>query len=482
MINLRPILLILGVLLATLGSAMMVPALYDLTVGNPDWQVFAFSAVLTVFVGVGLAFANRGRPEKLTVKEGFLLTNLVWVALTAFGALPLYWSELDLSFTDAFFEAMSGITTTGSTVMTGLDQTAPGILLWRALLQWIGGLGIIVMAISVFPLLQVGGMQLFKIEAKEIEEKVMPRAVDIARWLALIYVGLTLLCGVAYYAVGMTAFDAVIHAMTTLATGGFSSHDASIAYFSNVRVELVGIVFMCAGGLPFLLYVQAVRGRPRQVLGDSQMHWYFGTIAIFIALAWIAYQTTPPQPELKRMVTITFNVVSVMTTTGYATTAYDNWGGMAMTVFFILMFVGGCQGSTSGGIKIFRIQVIFEMISVRVKSVIYPHGVFVERYNDQALSEAIMSAVMAFFFLYLLSFAVIATLLGLMGLDPVTALSSSATAISNVGPGLGPIVGPVGNFLPLPDAAKWLLCFAMLLGRLEVLTVMVLMMPVFWRA
>lgn len=482
MIELRPILLVVGVLLATLGCAMMIPALYDLAVGNDDWRIFSFSATITLFVGVGLAFANRGRTESFTVRQAFLLTNLAWLALTAFAALPFAWSQLGVSYTDAFFEAMSGITTTGSTVLSGLDQMPPGILLWRALLQWIGGLGIIVMAISILPILQVGGMQLFRVEAKEMEEKVLPQAAQIARWITLIYVALTVLCAIAYYVVGMTAFDAVTHSMTTLSTGGFSTHDASVAYFASIPVELVATVFMCLGGLPFLLYVRVLQGKPWLFARDPQVRWFFGTVAIFVALAWIAYQTTPPQPELRRLVTITFNVVSILTTTGYATTAYDNWSAMAVVVFFILIFVGGCSGSTSGGIKIFRFQVIFQMIMVRAKSIVYPNGVFIPRYKGTALSDKVMTAVMTFFFLYLASFAVIAGVLELLGLDTLTAMSSAAQAIGNIGPGLGPIVGPVGNFASLPDTAKWLLAIAMLIGRLEVFTVIVLFTPAFWRA
>lgn len=482
MIDLRPVLLVLGILLATLGCAMMLPALYDLALANDDWQIFAASSIITLFVGIGLAFANRGRTESFNIRQGFLLTNLAWIVLTGFAALPFSWSQLELSYADAYFEAMSGLTTTGSTVIVGLDTAPAGILLWRALLQWIGGAGIIAVAIAILPILQVGGMQLFRIEAKEMEEKVFPQAAQIARWISIVYLALTAICAVAYYFAGMTAFDAVTHSMTTLATGGYSTHDASIAYFASVQVELVGIVFMCAGSLPFVLYVRALQGKPQVLFRDTQVWWFFGTVAIFVALAWIAYQTTPPQPELRRLVTITFNVVSVLTTTGFATTAYDNWSPMAVAVFFILTFVGGCSGSTAGGIKIFRFQVIIEMIRVRVRSIVYPKGVFIPRYKQAALSETVMTAVMTFFFLYLASFVVISALLGQLGLDPLTAMSSAAQALGNVGPGLGPIVGPVGNFAPLPDTAKWLLSMAMLIGRLELLTVLVLLAPAFWRS
>lgn len=478
----RPVLLVVGILLATLGCAMMLPALYDLVLENNDWQIFAASSIITLFVGIGLAFANRGRTENFNIRQGFLLTNLAWIVLTSFAALPFAWSQLELSYTDAFFEAMSGITTTGATVISGLDTAPPGILLWRGLLQWLGGLGIIVMAISVLPMLGVGGMQLFKIEAFDTAGKVLPRATQIAASLVSLYVVFTIICAVFYYLAGMSVFDALVHAMTTIATGGFSTRDASLAYYANEWVEIVAIVFMTIGSLPFVLYVKAWHGRISDLFMDSQVRWFFGAIALFSVLAWFAYQSVHAEPHETRAITIVFNVVSVMTGTGYATTAYDNWSAMAVALFFILMFVGGCSGSTSCGIKIFRFQVIFEMIRVRMKSIVHPHGVFIERYNGLPLSGTVTSAVMAVFFGYLFCFAISATALGLLGLDNVTALSSAATSIANVGPGLGPIVGPVGNFAPLPDAAKWVLSATMLVGRLEILTVLVLLTPAFWRS
>jgi len=482
MIDLRPILLVAGVLLATLGCAMMIPALYDLAVGNDDWQIFAFSSLITLFVGIGLAFANRGRAEDISIKQAFLLTNVAWIALTAFGALPFVWSTLDVSYTDAFFESMSGITTTGATILTGLDKAPPGILLWRGLLQWLGGLGIIVMAISVLPMLGVGGMQLFKVEAFDTAGKVMPKATQIAGSIVLIYIIFTFLCSLAYHLIGMTPFDAVVHALTTISTGGFSSHDASLAYFSNEWVEVVAIIFMTIGSLPFVLYVKAYQGRISSLFNDSQVRWFFATVLIFSILAWISYQSAHAEPHETRVITVVFNVISIMTGTGYATTAYDNWSAMAVVLFFILMFIGGCSGSTSCGIKIFRFQVIFEMIRCRLYAVFYPKGVFIERYNGAPIADTVMSAVMAVFFLFLVTFAITAIILQQLGLDTITALSAAASCVSNVGPGLGPIVGPVGTYATLPDAAKWVLSFAMLIGRLEVFTVIVLFTPVYWRS
>ncbi|MGI9382718.1 MAG: TrkH family potassium uptake protein, partial [Methyloligellaceae bacterium] len=405
-----------------------------------------------------------------------------WLALPAFGALPFAWSALQMSYTDSFFEAMSGITTTGATVISNLKDAPPGILLWRGLLQWLGGLGIIVMAISVLPLLQVGGMQLFRVEGFETEGKIMPRATQIAGSLSALYLGATSLCTAAYFVAGMNLFDAIVHSMTTIATGGFSSHDASIAYFSNPTIEFVAVIFMIVGSLPFVLYLRALKGNAWTLFADSQVRWFFGALAIFVGLAWISYETALGEPLETRLLTIVFNVTSVMTGTGYATTAYDNWSSMAIVLFFILMFIGGCSGSTSCGIKIFRFQVIFQTIRARLRSLIYPNGVFVEEYNGAPIPDTVTSAVMGFFFVFLLCFAITAGLLSLLGLDLVTSLSAAASAVANVGPGLGSTVGPVGNYSTLPDAAKWILSFAMLLGRLEIFTVIVLFAPAFWRA
>lgn len=482
MIDFRPIFLVVGILLATLGCSMMLPALYDLTLGNKDWIVFAAAACVTLFFGISLAFANRSQNRDLTIKQAFLLTTASWIALTAFAALPFYWSELNLSYTDAFFEAMSGITTTGATVLTNLDHTQPGILLWRALLQWLGGIGIIVMAIAVLPMLQVGGMQLFRMESSDTSEKILPRATQIAGSISLLYLTLTCTCAIGYYFAGMRLFDAVAHSMTTIATGGFSTRDASIGDYDNSLIEIVGIIFMILGSLPFVLLISALRGRASTLFGDSQVRWFLTIVLICITLAWIAQLGINEVQHSTAWRNAAFNVVSIITGTGYATTDYGIWSNFSATLFFCIMFIGGCAGSTSCGIKIFRFQVIFQSIKMRVLHFIQPNGVFIPRYNGHALAENVSRAVMSFLFLFLLSFAALSALLGVLGLDTVTALSAAASALNNVGPGLGPEVGPNGTFAKLPDLAKWLLSFGMLLGRLELFTVLVLFTPAFWRA
>jgi len=480
MIDLKPVLLAVGILLSTLGAAMLLPALFDAAAGNPDWSVFAASAGVTLFVGGGLTVSNWGRSRDLTIKQAFLLTTVSWVALTAFAAIPFAWSSLELSYTDSFFEAMSGITTTGSTIITDLREAPPGILLWRGVLQWLGGLGIIVMALSVLPMLKVGGMQLFRVEGFDTAGKILPRATQIAGELAVLYIVLTAVCASAYNMLGMSAFDALVHSMTTIATGGYSNHNASIGHFASVPIELTAVVFMVLGSLPFALYLRALHGDFRTMLRDSQVRWFLGTIAVFTVVGVLAHGPGAPGTGSGIYVDSLFNVVSIMTGTGYATTAYDTWSPLAMSLFFILMFIGGCSGSTSCGIKIFRFQVLFQGLRQKVRLMFHPHGVFLETYNGRPLSPDVISAVTTFFFLYIGTFAVIAVLLELIGLDTISAISGAATAISNVGPALGDTIGPAGTFASLPDSAKWVLCVAMLLGRLELFAVLVLLLPAFW--
>ncbi len=485
MYDLRPILLVNGVLLAALGVAMLVPALVDAFAGNSDWQVFLTAAGVSVFIGGGLVIMNRSGPgggmTHLSVPQAFLLTTSVWVSLTAFSALPLVFTNLGLSYTDAFFEAMSGITTTGATVIVGLDDAPPGILLWRSILQWLGGIGIIVMAIAVLPMLQIGGMQLFRLESSDTSEKILPRAAQIASGLTYFYIGFTLLVFVSYWIAGMTSFDALNHAMTTVATGGFSTHDASIGYFDATHIEWVVIFFMILGGMPFLLFIAALRGKAGMLFRDDQVRLFLVIIILTTAAMTIWHlhgKTVPGEHAVRASV---FAVVTNLTGTGYGAEDYSAWGPFGSALVLLMMFIGGCAGSAACGIKIFRVKVLLELIKVEIRKVLHPHGVFVPRYNKRPISEDVLSSVGSFIFLYIAIFVGIALALAAIGLDFETALSGAATSLSNVGPGLGPVIGPSSTFASLPDAAKWILSGAMLLGRLELVTVLVLFSRRFWR-
>ncbi len=480
-LDFRPVILVAGILIATLGLAMLVPAVVDLAANNSDWVVFVASSLLTTLVGLSLFAATRGTPRGLSTRQALLMTSVSWIALVAFGALPFVWSGIVPTYTDAFFESMSGLTTTGATVITGLDNAPPGILFWRGLLQWLGGLGIIVMAIAVLPMLQIGGMQLFKAEAFDTAEKILPRATQISSSITLVFIGFTLACWILFLAAGMPANDAIIHAMTTVATGGFSTKDNSIGYFNSAAIDWITIVFMILGSIPFILYVQMLQGRLWPVFRDSQVRVFLGLLVIATIIAWLMAHLGEYHVGLDGLRYAAFNVVSITTGTGYATTDYGIWGPHAISFFFVIMFIGGCAGSTSCGIKIFRFQVLFEAIRQHINQVMYPHGIFRPKFNGRPIDQRVIASVMSFMFLYVISFGVIAFALILTGLDTTTALSGAGSAISNVGPGLGTVIGPAGTYASLNDTAKWTLAAGMLLGRLELFTIMVLLLPRFWR-
>jgi trk system potassium uptake protein TrkH len=478
--DLRPILYVTGILLCTLAASMILPILVDLFHKNPDWRVFFFCMSFTGFLGGALVLTNSGKKFHITMRQTFLLTTVSWLTLALAASAPFAMSGLEMSITDSVFEAVSGITTTGSTVITGLDNAPPGILLWRAILQWLGGVGIIVMALSVLPFLKVGGMQLFQTESSE-SEKALPRATQLAASIGTIYLGLTVICMFCYSLAGMESFDAWAHAMTTIATGGFSTFDTSFGHYNVAWAEIVAIIFMILGGLPFILYVKALAGNWKALFNDSQVRAFLKIIAsaIFIMVLYLTLQNSEPFLEALRRAS--FNVVSVITGTGYTNGDYGAWGGFAVIMIFFLMVVGGCAGSTTCGIKVFRFQVIYAVTKVQLKQLIHPHGVFTAHYNHRALPKGVASSVMSFFFVYALCFTVLAIGLSFIGLDFMTAMSGAVTSISNVGPGLGEIIGPAGTFQPLPDSAKWMMCAGMILGRLELFTVLVLFLPAFWK-
>ena len=482
MIDYRPLLFILGILLTTIAVVMILPAVVDGALGHPDWQVFAASSVITLFLGICLILGNRMDTFTFTIHQAFLLTTMSWLVIVCFAALPFMFSNLELSITDSFFEAMSGITTTGSSVITYLNEAPPGILLWRALLQWFGGIGIIVMAIAILPFLRVGGMQLFHMESSDTSEKVLPRAAQIAGAIGGIYVVLTLICATALWFFGMSPFDAIAHAMTTIATGGFSTVNGSVGEFENSSIDYTITLFMIMGSLPFVLYLQAVRGNPRQLFTDSQVIWFLSILSAAILSLTLWQWMIGGRPFFDSMRFVSFNAVSMMTGTGFTTTDFGQWGGFAVAVIFFLMVVGGCAGSTTCGIKIFRFQVIYASARCQIGRLLQPHGVFIPYYNKKPIPPDVSEAVMGFFFLFALAFAVLALGLSLLGLDFLTSMSGAATAIANVGPGLGNEIGPASTFASLPDAAKWLLSAGMLVGRLELYTVLVLFAPAFWRA
>ncbi len=479
---LRPLFSPLAGLLFALAAAMEVPALFDYIVHNKEWEAFQMSAIVTLFTGLALFLVRDRDSSHFSLKHGYLFTVACWILLPLYAALPFYWSSQDMTFTDAVFETISGLTTTGATILTGLEHLPPGILLWRALLQWIGGIGIVVMAISIFPVLKTGGMQLFKLESSETAGKIFPRIQDIAIGVFAIYSGLTILCALIYYSEGMGTFDAIVHAMTTLSTGGFSTTDQSFAAFPDKGIIWTGSIFMFLGSVPFSLMLFSMKKRQWSLFFlDSQVQIYaaFVCVVSFIC-AYLYYENSGAQDFFTALTLATFNVISVITTTGYAFEDYSLWGTFAPVLFFFLTFVGGCSGSTAGGVKMFRFHVLWLSCLQQLRRLIYPNGIFLQKIEGKPLNNELSQSVLIYIFMLIISFAVISTCLSFTGLDFTTALSGAATALSNVGPGLGAIIGPAGNFQSLPDSAKWILDIGMILGRLEYVTIIVLLQPRFW--
>ncbi|MGP1275394.1 MAG: TrkH family potassium uptake protein [Caulobacterales bacterium] len=479
----RTVIFILGVLLAALGAAMLVPAIIDLNVDATSAHAFFGSAVICGFVGGIMALAGRGDGFDLDPRGAILVTSGSWIVLSLAAAIPLQLSGIGMSWTDAIFESVSGITTTGATVLTGLQDLPAGILIWRAILQWIGGIGIIVTAMAIWPVLGIGGMQLFRLESSDKTDKALPRAGEIAGAVGLIYLVLTFACFIAYGFAGMDGLDAAAHAMTTVATGGFSTHDGSIGAWAHEGADLVALVFMLLAALPFLVFLRALQGRPDQIIADPQVRAFlitaFVACAVLTALLMLNDVETGTLPAWRAAAV---NAVSVMTGTGFGSADFAAWGTMPVMIFFVLMFVGGCAGSSTCSIKIFRHQIAASAMLTYLHRYARPRAVRSVHYDGKPVPEATVRSVLGFVFLFFGAFAVSAILLSLIGLDPVTSLSGAATTIANVGPGLGEIIGPAGTFQPLPDAAKWVMSFTMLVGRLEVLTMLALFTPGFWRS
>ena len=479
--NNKTVFFAIGILLIILGVFMLIPFIVQLIYDEKN-STFLSSATVTVFIGILLVLANLEESRKLNLQQAFLLTTLSWLSIALFGCIPFLLSNLNLSFVDSFFESMSGITTTGSTVIINLDNAPKGILIWRAILQWLGGIGVIVMAITILPLLNIGGMQLFRVKGSDTTEKILPKTREVTIIISIIYLMLTYSCGIAYWLIGMGIFDSIAHSMTTIATGGFSTYSDSIGYFQNPKIEIVSIIFIILGSIPFIAYLKFVKGDKKIFFKDAQIKGLI-YILIFSVLLMFLYLIVYNKGYglLENLRISAFNVVSILSGTGYVTTDFSLWGKFPLIFFLFLMFVGGSAGSTTCGIKIFRFQILGYFVLNQIKKLVYPHGVFSIEYNNEKIDNTFMYSIISFIFLYFFIFFILAALLSLNGLDFVTAISGSASAISNVGPGLGYAIGPNGNFSDLPNLSKLSLSFGMLLGRLELFAVLVLFFPSFWK-
>jgi len=480
MSNYKTVFFTLGILQIILGVSMIFPIIIQIIFGELN-SSFISASLITIIFGTLFLLSNLDQDKKLNLQHAFLLTALSWFSVAIFGSLPFIFSDLNLSITDSFFESMSGITTTGSTIITDLNSTPKGILLWRAILQWLGGIGIIVMAITLMPIMNVGGMQLLKISSTDGSEKILPKTKQIAIRLIIIYIALTFLCALFYKIFGMKFFDSLTHSMTTIATGGFSNYNDSIGHFNNFKIEITSMIFIILGSIPFIAYIKYLSGTKNIFITDTQIKSFFKIIFFSILILFLYLVIFNKSFSEISLRSISFNVISILTGTGYVTQNFDNWGNFPLIYFLILMFIGGCAGSTTCGIKIFRVQILYLFIKNQLKKIIYPRGVFIIKYDNNNVNEKFMASIVSFIYLYIVIFFVIATLLSLSGLDFTTSISGAATSISNVGPGLGELIGPNGNFSQLPNFSKWVLSFGMILGRLEIFAILVLFLPSFWQ-
>ncbi|MFT6104909.1 MAG: trk system potassium uptake protein TrkH [Paracoccaceae bacterium] len=482
MFDLRPVGYVIGLLVALLGATMLVPMALDLFDGSDHWPVFLESAIITILCGGLIALSCENAMSKgLSIRQTFLLTTGVWLALPIFGALPFMLGATEARPVDAFFEAMSGLTTTGATVFSGLDVLPRGLLLWRSLMQWFGGIGIIVVAMVFLPELRVGGMQIFKTESFDTFGKILPRAAEIAAKILWIYLGLTVFGVVGYMTLGMSGFDAINHAFTSISTGGMSTKDQSFGAFKNGE-EYFACLMMLLASLPFVVFVQLLGFRFSSLFNNRQIQGYIQVICVaaFSLTAFLVISDSFPFERAIREAL--FNVISIISGTGYASVDYQEWGPAAAMTFFLLGLVGGCAGSTSCSIKIFRYQILFSAIKAHIQLIHSPHSMFTPRYDGRPVTEDVMSSVMSLFVTFIVTLGLLSVALGLTGLDFITSVSGAAAALANIGPGLGDIIGPSGNYAPLNDTAKWLLSAAMLIGRLELLAVYAILMVSFWRA
>ena len=401
----RSIMHIIGLLLCIEALAMTIPLITDLFYKNSDWDEFFLSSLITFFIGIVLYYSFRKEKIVIKLRQAFVLTILSWIIVALFASLPFIFSSANLNYTDSFFESISGITTTGATVINNIDSLHEGILVWRALLQWFGGIGIIVLAIAILPTLQIGGMQLLHMEQDDPYEKTLPKINHFVKELFVLYFVFTLICALLYYIFGMNAFDAITHAMTTISTGGFSTHNTSFAFFDSPKIELISIFFMIIGSLPFVIFIKFIHGEKKSIFQDDQIRLFFlilGTL-ILITTFWLK-DNFYNENFLYSLRISSFNITSVLTGTGFISSNYSLWGSFGLVIMIVIMFIGGCAGSTTGGIKIFRLQLLFRGAKTQIKKLTQPHGVFITSFNGRSVTDETFNSIMVFFFIYILVF------------------------------------------------------------------------------
>lgn len=477
------VLRILGLITIVFSATMLPPVVVSFLFRDGHWLPFVEAFAIVLVAGLAMWLPVRHVDRDLRLRDGFLVVALFWSVLGLAGATPLLLSDVpDLSFTDAVFEAVSGFTTTGTTVIAGLDHLPPSILWYRQQIQWLGGVGIVVLAVALFPVLGIGGMQLYKAEmpGPVKDEKLTPRITQTAKALWGVYVLLTAACAGAYAAAGMDWFDAIAHAFSTVATAGFSTYDASLGHFDSVAVDGVATVFMFLGGVNFLLHFSAWRAKSASAyFQDPQFRAYFWMLVAFsLAVSAHLYATGTYASIGESFRYGTLQAISYQTTTGFATTTYTHWPDVLPVLLVLLAFIGGCAGSTAGGMKVIRWQLVVKQGVREMKRLVHPSAEMPVKFADRPVPQQVLTAVTGFFAMYLVLFGTMMLVLMALGIDQITAWSAVASALNNLGPGLGEVAS---TFQPLPEAAKWVVIVAMLIGRLEVFTLLVLFTPEFWR-
>ncbi|GAB1265390.1 TrkH family potassium uptake protein [Aurantivibrio infirmus] len=473
---------VLGILLMIYSMALVPPVIVSMIYHDNTHLAFLITFAITLSTGVVMWFTVHNKKQDLRTRDGFVITALFWTVLGLFGSLPFMLADSPgLSFSDAVFESLSGLTTTGATVITGLDNLPESILIYRQLLQWLGGIGIIVIAMAILPMLGIGGMQLYRAETPGPvkDSKLTPRITETAKALIIIYVGLTILCGISYLIAGMTVFDAICHAFSTVAIGGFSTHDASIGYFDSPAVMVVAIFFMLFSGINFALHFFAWSSRSiRQYVFDPEFRFYMVCIALgtFITVFYLALTGTYSVSD--SVLQGVFETVSIVTTTGFGTADFSQWPNFLPFMLFIGAFMGGCAGSTAGGMKVIRVLLVWKQFLREIHRLIHPNAVIPIKIGKKSVSDRVVDAVWGFFAAYVFVFIIMFLMLLATGMDFLTAFSAVGACINNLGPGMGDVAAHYGD---IGNTAKWILCFAMLLGRLEVFTLLVLFSPMFWR-
>lgn len=475
----QPVLMICGYFISVLGIAMLFPAGLDMYYTKTNWSIFLSSSIVTMFIGLSLFLANRGKIKEISIQQAYLLTVLSWVSVMLLAALPFKF--YGTPWADAIFEAASGISTTGASIYADVEALPKAILLWRALLSGMGGVGIVIFAIAMLPFLGIGGMQIFQRENSDVNEKFMPKISYIAKRIIGVYVVLMVICAISLKSAGMPWFDAVCHTLTTISTGGFSTKNNSIGFFNSATIEWLVTLFMFLGAIPLTLYHSLLATKDVHSLRSSQVSAFVKILAIYITVmtTWLVYNGVYEPFDALRYAA--FNIVSVVTSTGYNSANWLNWGAFAATAFVIFALTGGCTGSTSGGIKIFRWQIVLAQLKRAFVMTTEPNRLLPLKVDGISISHSVAGSIFVFFIAYAFSVAIIASLVAISGVDFATAFSATIACITNSGPGNTQIIGPAGSYESLSDYVKFLLSFTMILGRLEVLTVLVLFTKSFWR-